>query len=829
MINFIKNCMISSGDTIFRFFFIFLDEKVVEKKFITDTIFSQSFTYQNDDVFCAYNAGRLYQIIENTQKKFQIKNEIIPDKLHRNIITTLLAKMNEETPEYQIKTTSISSSQKKYHEMIQPLKMIFVKILNFDIEKSIYLKLETNLQFRSSKLILSEKEAAKIIFSHLFSYINDHVIFLCKMMNLFASDRFNLKDFHAQLYDLEQKIDHTDYFFNIYEQKEQKNFNIEKWHEYSHLPISFRNLMNFFYMFSQNYFFIVNDDEEKNIMQFYINKNALIPFRIHYRNFLKILFHFDLPCSVIFVEKHNFTVLNFLIEKIFFLNCTEKIVLNFTYLLEYDLRDFLLKNVNNSKSISIFLKKLIENDDKIIQIGNLQFEFNLDTQNFTLIKSSLSKSTVNNFHLLTCIDFYTSKNYQKFPHILRLLIDVFVQITMDNMKNYGFCSKIHIIEKKRTIVSEFKYKMIQKMGIEVDSILSERFNLNAFLKEYKVENNQEKKNFFFIRKIENLKIFNFEFDDFLAEKTFLAGKFEGIYIRTNKIVDLHIDKFFISFVIYKNDPLDECLFSNIVEMKYSNNDYSMNNCNEMSLINDCFRVFFFDFMKIISLNLISSFYYLKNDDQYQILNIHDCSVSFSSVIPSVFRSISITRSEIVLSQEKTEFLSLNNCFVKLNIKQSIFCLSPSFNIFKCDFYIFRNTGNFQCSFDNQSFVRIYEHNGRVLINKRFFIHFESKTSFFYFKLNQRIIPEGPIHLQNRAQFNFVQVTFLDDVVIEMKQVHNFRLKKCKFKEKCKFYIQDSMDGTMIDLFQEQDHLNDYFLFFIDIETVQKNLVVNFYI
>lgn len=470
------------NDMIFRFFFIFLDKKIIEKKSVTDTIFSQSFTSQADDVFCAYNSKRLYEITENLDKKFQIKNTIIDDECHQDIITTLLMEINNKETEYyeEIKSRFYLKNKQNNDESDKKVTF-FVKILNFDIERSTYLKLEMNARFESSLLILNETEVARIILSHLFSYVNNQNNFLGKLMILFGHDRFNLEKFTRELERLDKEYDHknltpiTQSYINkplshelVHAKYESLSVEI-KTKKDGDLSIRMRNFINFFYIFYRNTFFIIYDDNEKNVIQFYWNKNAEIPFKMHYKNFLKICNHFDLPVSMIIVEKYNFMVLNTLLENIYFGNREEEIVLDLSEFLKYDSVENFSYFSNNSESMLFFFKQLCINEKQIIQLGELQFNYNMTFRNFILTKSSFKKlksSTINNHYLLACIDLYTFRDYKEIPSEFKLLMDIYVKISMIYMKKHGLCMKIHTLMSRKKKFDKFTNKVKKKLEFE---------------------------------------------------------------------------------------------------------------------------------------------------------------------------------------------------------------------------------------------------------------------------------------------------------------------------------------------------------------------------
>lgn len=354
-------------------------------------------------------------------------------------------------------------------------------------------------------------------------------------------------------------------------------------------------------------------------------------------------------------------------------------------------------------------------------------------------------------------------------------------------------------------------------------------NFIDFLEKNGNKFNKIDENFFFIHKSSGLLINSSILHNFVTNKIFIAGKFNELKIGTEKKIDICVDKFFITMIIYLNNIVNNQLMSNMYEKIYSNDDYFINDCAEISLFNETFRIFFFNFAKIQAKNCISSFYYTKEENINQILNISDCSIEFARKIPGSFKSISITRSDIVLADKRTEFLCLNYNFVRLHIKQSLLNKIPIFKLFQCDFYVFLNEGDFECIFDENSNIRIHDHRGNVKINEKFHIYFENKVSLFQYEPRLRLAYNLNTNSNNEVQYFFRQVTFLNNISINLKQLKMYRLIKCKFQMQCKLYFNDTENNTIIDVFEREGRTDNYHNFFIDLEMNQQGYqIINFY-
>lgn len=826
---------------IFRFFFVFIDKSFVEKKSIDNTILSESFKNQNDDVFCAYNSGRLYQIFEDSPKTFQIQDQLIEDEVHKNIIQTLLLKINDNESEYQ---QEICSKLKQQNNIDLDGKItFFIKILNLNIKKITFYKLELNMQLHLYQLTLNEIESAQIIFSHFFSIINNRDVFLCKMMRLMAKENFHFEKFEYELFNLEKNFDYGNSFLKVHSITENdyiqrikemntNNINVDSHYKVDFLSISFRNFINFFHLFFEKFHIVVVDDNlQTKILKFFVFRNAPVPFIMHYKHFLKIASNFCLPNHIVYVYKNNFTILNLFLETVFFKSYIKKVILDITNFVECDSDDNIIEIVNNFKNVSTFFKKLCESSNAVVKFVDLYFTFNQAQHNFVLEKFSnyvLENLSLNNLQFLSCVDLYTNKHYLKLPNKFRLFIEEFMRIIMKKKNIYESFMNIYSIQKNTDLLNKTKHKIKKTIGIKIKQKTLKMLILNRYLIQFASKNIISEKNFFFCTHVKYLHIHNFTCNSFLVKNIFFAGKFDNIMIRTNKKIDVCVDIHYATFHIHNDDFEKDSLYTNIFKQIHFLHDYSVINYKKICLTDKNFNIIFFNFAKAISNRNISTFFYEKDVNSEQILSIYDCSIIFSSRIPDFINEIKIINSEIKLVDNKTDYLCFKPDFRRLNIKKSSFECNPMFNIKKCNFYGYQNYGDFALTFDDKSTIDIFEHSGKILLNNILQVEFESENSSFHYNLSN--IPTinifgCPIYTTKKI---FRRVIFLNDITFTLERAKIQRLIQCRFQQGCRLYLFHAKNEKTEDLFKTEGHEHNYYESIIDLTIVDMTYFIKIY-
>lgn len=830
-----------SKESIFRFFFVFIDQSIIEKKSIDDSILSKSFTSRIDDVFCAYNSYRLYKLTEISPRKFHLQDQTIEDESHQKIIETLLTKINNKNSDYQQEIDSKFCQQNCPY--LDTKITLFIKILNFNIQRITYFKLELNMQFYFQQFNLNEIESAQIIFSHFFSYINDRDIFICKMIRSFAQEHFDFDRLEYELSKLEHKFEFSNSTFNInYENNKNTitdktktlhaiNPFIDRQYGENNLSIHMRNFINFFYLFFEKFYIIVMDaNSQKKIIEFFINKDAQIPFTLNYRNFLKIVNNFCLPSPIICIQKNNFTILNLILESIFSHSSSE-IVLNISHFVHCESEDYLLNFQSDSEDVLCFFQKFRKFDKIIIQLGENQFKFDQSSNNFiekNVTNRNLDDPYLNNFYFLSCVDLYTSKYFEKLPYEFKILLITFLKASIKKMNIFESLENICVVKKKESAIFKLNRKIQKIIQIETNSIVPQTFVLNHYFNGFTSKNNISKKKFFFCHHVENLQIQNFKKNTILTDNIFFAGKFDNMEVRTNKMIDICVNLSYTSFMIYKNNFAKNFPFAHTFKQTYSLNEYLTSNYKRISLSDRNFRMVFYNFMKIVSKNHLSSFFYNKRNNFDQILCIYDCHIELASQVPASFHDLSFTGSDIVFIDKKIDYSCSMFNYIKLHLTQSIIMQNPILNIKKCNFYAHRNIGNFELTFDNNSIVKIFEHKGKILLNNKFYLQFEAENSLFYYELNNMTNFNLYGYFNNRKKIIFRRITFINNVVFTLQNSVTQKMIQCKFLKGYRLYLLNTTNKNTLDIFESEGHENDYYDFYIDLTIDNRGHYIKMY-
>lgn len=812
--------------SIFRYFLVLLDKQVLEIDSISKTIISDSSNCCIPDIFCAFNSGRLFKIIENRQMEFVLdNNEIIENSDSKNMIEIFLLKINDE------KTGLKNEIYKKYRQE-NPKKSnfnqtninisFFIKILNIYLYETTFTKLNTKIRLNLIRLRLNERELAQIIFSHSFSFVNAGIELMKDMIYSFIDDNFELKNFKTELIMLEQnfKITHNCKIIQSVKLADSNQNNDQN--NVRSLSCISRNLLNFFDLFSEQYHLAIINEYGVIILRYYSNINSKKPIKVNLVELRKIFKLLICPCMLIYIEKNDFTFVNQVMAEVSSENELNHTYIDMSNVLGSELHSFSIQSfLKQKKEIDFFFENFLKKCEYIIKIGLLSFQYNEIAHNFRLYHHDfelISNLSLNDCRFYLFLDLVSRNSMQKMPICIQLLIRCYVNIFLLDEPVKTLMENIYIIQEDRNILDKYLMKLMKRQSVHGQQIQTlKRLHFNLFFLEFTRPNYILNQNFFLCNQIDVLKISWFIYHENLPELIFLFGKFRNVYIDTNKKIDMFINENYIFLALFKNPFC--CMQSDFLRrFKTQTRDFMYNfegSFNRsIKIESQYFEVSLNHCIIVKSRNISSSFEYSKSNDESINIIIRNCLVRFKGELPFIYSKISLKKTIIMSDVEKITCFSENNFPIALELMSNVLFKNPRFDVQKCSLYIYQNVGDFILFFDTCSYAHIFCHKGNVLLNNIFFIHFVSEYSFFEF---ETINFDFPFNVKTK-RYHFFHIFLLKKVYIPHISM-NIWFSNCKFNQGCELYIFDNKKSVYFNVFEMKNLKNNFHNYLMNIEII----------
>lgn len=827
-------------EKIFCSIFVFLNKQVVFSDSYSSTIFGSSSEFRNDDVFCALNTNRLYEIYKNEHDKFFIENrESIRENERKDILDSYIKILNRENS--SLRHNAIKKCRllfKKNKELSNKKLSLIVKFIDIPIHKCVYMKVIFFYKCEIKNLRWTESELAEIIFSHMFSFVCQEYKLLKAIMLTFLNEEFNHQEFAYNLKSLEMKhrkkeskldalrfIPLSNIKKSVFNQEKEKYENFFLYteingesHDELYIP---RNSYNFLYLFFSSFYIQVINEKQEKLLKYYTNMNALTPLLLDIDNFNKILKLCIFPNACFFLEKGNFKALNQIFDEYFNVENAFEVVIDMSKLLYYQILDNTIEYTEQQDDMRKFFADIQETSNFILQIGELQFKYSSRKKNYELYNRNykLAKNFfLNDGRLMFYIDMIMENMFYDIPFNFQVFIKLYINTFFEKQCLNITVENLGIIHKRNKYGVKFVNRLFKQIGHNNDSESLGKFKLNTFINKNKIEDGVPSTNVLICdNSKKSFKISQFKNNKNIPKNIFLFGKFNNIEINTNKIIDIYIKDEFLSMVMYKQekDWFDQ---QNFYSYSAANYEQCINSCSEknidinISIKNYFFTLYFNNIFILQSNEFDASFIYNSSQSDVCNISVYHCIVEFAEHTISKSCNITLQKTSITFKKKIFKYQCIDSIKPTLNILDSEILNDPELSIHSATLCMKDNFGNVKIKYDHNSFIEIYRHSGVILLNDYIICEFMNRES--YFKYSPYFSSFDNFHVKYLNTFSGIR--FGQRLHINYG-TRSYRFVKCVFNEDCKIYLKKTKDELFIDIFKMLGYANTYHLKLVDLE------------